>query len=175
MKLARMVKGDPRQKRRERRATESAATETPEPIKMPWALQGEEVCQLLKVNPGHGLEAGEARTRLALFGPNALPNPKDSLWEHFLEPFTEPMILLLFATLAIFALVGQFEDAAALFVIIVVVVAVEVVQEGRAKRAVQALERLGASTATLVRSGALSSMPAAGAKFFLHVLFGATD
>jgi P-type Ca2+ transporter type 2C len=109
-----------------------------------------------------GLDPAEADARLRTHGFNELPAPRDRpLPLRVLDKLREPMALLLLgaATVSAVALEERLE-AAAILVIVVVNAVIALVQEGRGRRALAALERLQQAQATVVRAGSVSRLDA---------------
>ena len=101
----------------------------------------------------HGLSPEEARRRLAIYGPNRLPEPaRPSLARRFLLQFHNLLIYLLLAAAAITLLLGHPVDSAVILGVVLVNAVLGVIQEGRAERAMEAIRRMLAPTAA-VRGG----------------------
>jgi Ca2+-transporting ATPase len=80
-----------------------------------------------------GLNAQEARTQLAKYGPNEIYKPeKISFLGIAREEVTEPMILLLIFAGIAYSVLGELRDAVTIFVIITILVLTEVWTEYRA-------------------------------------------
>ncbi|HEU4430567.1 MAG TPA: HAD-IC family P-type ATPase [Myxococcota bacterium] len=108
-----------------------------------------------------GLASGEARLRLERFGPNALAEPKRrSAVLVFAAQFRSPLIYLLFVAAGIALLVGHASDAAVISVVVVLNALIGSFQEGRAERSLQALRKLTARDARVVRDGSQKVLPA---------------
>jgi P-type Ca2+ transporter type 2C len=109
-----------------------------------------------------GLDEAEAARRLVEVGPNELPPARPrALWLRVVDQLREPMSLLLLAAAVVsgFAL-GERVDAVAIGAIVAINAVVALVQEGRAGRALAALQELSAPEATVVRSGVVRRVPA---------------
>ena len=101
-----------------------------------------------------GLTSAEARRRLALEGPNALPSPdRRSSLGIALDVATEPMFLLLIAAGAIYLVLGDLREALVLAASIVVIAVITILQERKAERALEALRELSSPRALVVRDG----------------------
>src|SRR3989304_1569993 len=110
---------------------------------------------------GAGLPARGAEGRLAVYGPNVLPEaPGRSIVRAFVEQFANFLILLLLAATALAAAIGEYLDAATIGAIVVLSAALGVAQEWRAERALQALRAMMAPTARVLRDGRLNELPA---------------
>ena len=108
-----------------------------------------------------GLREEEARSRLGQFGYNELEREKKpSSVAVFLRQFKNVLvIILLVAALISFAL-GETVDAAVILGIVFAVSLLGFFQEYRAERALEALKRMAALTATVIRGGVESEIPA---------------
>ena len=114
------------------------------------------------VNLGTGLSDAEAAQRLRNEGPNELPRgPGRSRLAIALEVLTEPLIALLFAAAVLYLIFGEPRDALVLVASVVVVVALDIYQESRAERALEALRDLAAPHVTVIRAGRRLTVPAA--------------
>lgn len=105
-------------------------------------------------SPPSGLTAAEAQRRLGLFGPNRLrASPPVSLPSILAHQFESPFILLLVAS-AVFALVlGEFEDALFIGIVLLLNAALGSFQEFRAERGARRLKRLVSAQAVVERDG----------------------
>lgn len=112
-----------------------------------------EVLEALGSNPA-GLDPNEAATRLALHGPNALPEGRGrSKWRMLLEQFTDFMILVLVAAGIVSAIVGEPIDSLAIVVIVLLNGAIGFAQEVRAQNAMAALRKMAAHKSRVRRAG----------------------
>jgi P-type Ca2+ transporter type 2C len=102
-----------------------------------------------------GLSELEAAERLRQEGPNELPSAKPrGVLRIAGEVLREPMFLLLIGTGAVYLLLGDPQEAAALLVAIFVIIVIEFYQERKTERALQALRDLSSPRALVVRDGA---------------------
>ncbi|MCA5963117.1 HAD-IC family P-type ATPase [Blautia sp. RD014234] len=76
------------------------------------------------------------------------------------EQLNDPMIFILFMAAAISMLLRQFSDTAIIFVVIALNTTVGVIQEGRAKKAMDALKKMTAPSAVVKRDGIYKKIPA---------------
>ncbi len=117
-------------------------------------LSAAEVLAHFGTTAGSGLSEPEAKSRLSQFGPNRLREKEsEPLWEMVLEELREPMVLLLLATGALYALWGEVSDALTIFFVILTLAGIEVFNERRAERAIDALQDMAEPTALVRRSG----------------------
>ena len=108
-----------------------------------------------------GLSSDEARRLLAEHGRNELPRPPGpSVAGRVLHQLRDPMIMLLGGALVLVLLVGDLSDAVIIAVVVVLNTLIGVVQDLRAARAIDALDRLAAPDATVRRDGTWLGLPA---------------
>ncbi|HBG09893.1 calcium-translocating P-type ATPase, SERCA-type [Candidatus Darwinibacter acetoxidans] len=108
----------------------------------------------LQVNPKLGLSTQEARTRLDRFGPNVLVStPPIAPWRLFLNQFQDFMVLVLLGTVVISVLLGEYLDAVAIFAILFLNAVLGFVQEYRAERSIEMLNKLAADHCRVIRDG----------------------
>ncbi|GAA4759922.1 cation-translocating P-type ATPase [Actinomycetospora chibensis] len=111
--------------------------------------------------PGEGLDEVEAAALLVREGPNELPRPRRrSVVRRVGAQLVDPLVLVLVGVAVVTIAIGDHTDAAVVLLVIVGNTAVGVVQEIRADRAVEALDRLGAARARVRRSGVVRTVPA---------------
>ena len=108
-----------------------------------------------------GLSQEEAQHRLAEFGHNELAaGEKVSPWKIFLEQFKNFIIIILLVAVVLSAVVGEVADAIVIFVIILFAAGLGFIQEYRAERAMEALKRMAAPVASVLRDGKETEIPA---------------
>jgi len=117
---------------------------------------------LQSLNTGRkGLTVKEARDRLAKHGYNALAERKRvTTLQIFLAQFKDFFVLLLLGASLISALLGEAVDAITIGAIIVLVAVVGFVQDYRGEKALEAMKKMTASTARVVRDGPVKVIPA---------------
>ena len=109
-----------------------------------------------------GLSSDEAARRLELTGPNLPPRAKRRCVAGRVgDQLRDPMIMLLTVAFGIVLWLGDLSDGAVICAVVVLNTLIGVSQELRAERAVDALGRLAAPHATVVRDGELARLPAA--------------
>jgi Ca2+-transporting ATPase len=103
---------------------------------------------------GEGLLPDEARARLALHGPNRLmEKARESPLLLFLRQFTDLLIVILAIAAVISGYLAEWLDAAAIIVIILLNGVIGFLQEYRAEKALEALKRMIAPVARVIRGG----------------------
>jgi len=126
----------------------------------PWhTLPVENVCSLLKCPPT-GLTVVEAARRLTQYGPNELQaGHRISPWTILFSQFKNVLIIILLAATVLSAFLGHGIEAVAIAAIVLLAVLLGFVQEYRAERAIEALRRMAAPTATVLRDEKESEIP----------------
>ncbi len=108
-----------------------------------------------------GLSTEEAKAHLAQYGPNKLVEAKGaSIWRLFIEQFEDFLVLLLLGAALISLLLGEYVDAIAIMAIVIVNALLGVIQEWRAEQSLQALKRMAAPNAVVVRDGVQDTIAA---------------
>ncbi len=101
-----------------------------------------------------GLSTAQAEAMLREHGRNELPQalPR-SIWHLALDVLQEPMFLLLLACGGVYLLLGDVHEALILLGFVLVVMGVELVQERKTERALDALRDLASPRALVLRDG----------------------
>ena len=120
-----------------------------------------EVAARLETSPEAGLSSEEAARRLAAHGPNELEAAAVlAPWQILLAQFKNVLILILLVAVGLSAVLGHATEAVVISVIIVFAAVLGFVQEYRAERAIEALRRMAAPNASVVRDGKDNDVPA---------------
>jgi len=126
-----------------------------------YGLEIPEVVAELKGNDGNGLEKDEAARRLSEYGPNALQAGRViSPWAILLSQFRNVLILILIVAVILSAFLGHSIEAIAISVIILFAILLGFIQEYRAERAMEALKKMAAPMAAVIRDGVELGIPA---------------
>ena len=136
---------------------------TPSPVASPPAWHGlarEEALAALDAS-GAGLSHAEAARRLALVGPNAIATePPPAAWVVFLNQFRSPLIYVLLIAAVVSYFVGKHHDPFVILGVVVLNALIGFFQEWQAARSLEALKRLTAPQATVLRDGEPQSVAA---------------
>jgi Ca2+-transporting ATPase len=107
-----------------------------------------------------GLSQEEAQRHLAEFGPNELAEKeKISSWIIFLEQFKNFLIIILLVAVILSAIMGEVADAIVIFAIVLFAAGLGFIQEYRAEKAMEALKRMAAPMASVLRNGKEAEIP----------------
>ncbi len=113
-----------------------------------------QTAQALGADAASGLSSAEASNRLEKYGPNRLAAKKGkSLFSRVVEQFQDFLIYILLAAAAISILLGEASDAIIILMVVVINAVVGVVQESKAEKALEALKKLSAPRALVIRDG----------------------
>lgn len=114
----------------------------------------EEVAARMETSIVGGLTSEESLKRLSHYGPNELAAADTaSPWSILLSQFKNILILILFAAIGLSIILGHNVEAVAIGVIVVFAVLLGFLQEYRAEKAMAALKKMAAPTATVFRDG----------------------
>ncbi len=101
-----------------------------------------------------GLSNREAEERLARYGHNELKKGKrTSVFVIFLNQFKDFLIILLLVATAISIFLGEYIDASAIFAIVLLSAILGFFQEYNAEKAIEALKKIAAPMANVIRDG----------------------
>jgi Ca2+-transporting ATPase len=108
-----------------------------------------------------GLASAEAGHRLGVHGPNELQAlSTQSAWRVLFAQFQNALILILLSATIISGFLGHTLEAIVITVIVLFAVVLGFIQEYRAGRALEALRRMAAPSAHVLRDGEETSIPA---------------
>lgn len=127
----------------------------------PWHAKTREQTQDLLQTDESGLSNDEALKRLEAFGKNALKEKKGrSVLSIALEQVKSAMILILIAAAVISAILGELVDAFIVLAIVILNAILGIVQELKAQKSMDALKKMSAPMAKIIRQGSHRSIPA---------------
>jgi len=128
-----------------------------------WYNKGKnEILKELNTNLSIGLSEKEAEKRIERYGKNELEvQAKKSILSKLAAQFADFLIIILLVAAGVSAFVGEKEDAMIILAIVVINAALGIYQEGKAEKSVEALQKLSAPNAKVVRDGKKRVIPAA--------------
>ena len=113
-----------------------------------------EVIKQFESSSEAGLSEAAAERRLDEYGPNQLEEQKKKgVIGLFMEQLNDPLIYILMAAIAISLFLGEAGDAAIIAAVILLNSIVGVVQEDKARKAIEALQQLSSPRALVLREG----------------------
>ncbi|MFC1810611.1 cation-translocating P-type ATPase [Patescibacteria group bacterium] len=101
-----------------------------------------------------GLTGSEAALRIEKYGFNELKVKKRTpWWVHFLQEFTDLMVVILIIAAVIAIAAGEWRDAVVILAIVFINAIIGFIQKFRAEKAIEALKKMVAPTARVLRDG----------------------
>jgi Ca2+-transporting ATPase len=114
----------------------------------------EEVLKELNVDPSKGLSDNEVKVRIEKFGANKLlAKKKQSIILMFVMQLKDWLIYVLFVAVIITIFMGEYIDASIILLVIVINAVLGVIQEVKAGKAIEALQKLSHHMALVIRNG----------------------
>ena len=108
-----------------------------------------------------GLTVKEAQKRLSIYGPNELKKEKKkSPLKLLLRQFTNVLMIILLIATGLSLVVGEATDAAIILAIVIASAVLGFTQEYRSEKAVEALKKMTAPNANVLREGKKMKIPA---------------
>lgn len=108
-----------------------------------------------------GLRLEEAEARLVKYGKNKLESIEPpTIWVRVLEQLKEPMTVILLVAMVVSTILREYGDVLIIAGVIAINLTVGLVQQGKAERALSALQKLSSPTALVRRNGKLEEIPA---------------
>lgn len=109
-----------------------------------------------------GLSDAEAEKRLKETGRNELRSkPPRTIMQMLKEQIADPMILILIGAAILSAILREWTEATVIFTIVIVNAVIGIAQEKKAQSSLEALKKMSAPTARVLRQGEESVIPAA--------------
>ncbi|MEI6850591.1 MAG: cation-translocating P-type ATPase [Candidatus Saccharibacteria bacterium] len=114
----------------------------------------------MDLNQIDGLSSREASIRQKKYGFNELPNrDKRNIFKIIIGLVTEPMIFLLIATVTIYFFLGDPQEAFLLLLSIFVIIGIELYQESKTEKSLEALRNLSSPISDVIRDGKRITIP----------------
>ena len=122
----------------------------------------QECAEKLKADLKNGLDNREASNRLRRDGRNEMREPrKKTLLENFFGQLNDPLIYVLIVAAFVSILLHEVSDAVIIAVVVLMNAVVGMLQEGKARRALESLKKLTSPKAFVTREGRRMEIPAA--------------
>lgn len=124
-------------------------------------MEHAEVCKRFCTDEKAGLRQQDAEKRLKADGKNQLKKGRnETTLDRIQKQLNDPMIFVLFMAASVSILLREFSDTAIILFVIGLNTAIGVVQEGKAKKAMDALKKMTAPEAVVKRDGIYRKIPA---------------
>lgn len=126
-----------------------------------YLLENEEVPSKLSTDLEKGLSSELAKERLKSHGYNELISKEGpTIWQMLLSQFQDFLVLILIGASLVSALIGEVTDSVVIILIVVLNATLGVVQEFKANKALEALKKMAAPEAKVIRDGKIIEIPA---------------
>lgn len=123
-------------------------------------LSVEETLSKLETDQKNGLSESEAKKRIEKYGNNVLKEKKSrSILTMFLSQFKDFMIIILIIAALISGFLGEVIDMVVIFIVILLNAVLGVFQENKAEKALEALKKMSAPNAKVIRGGKRLNLP----------------
>lgn len=124
---------------------------------MNWYKQGiGEITRNLGTSIEKGLSDFEVEKRLKKYGPNELKEkPKEGFLSKLINQFTDFLVLILIVAAIISLFIGEGRDSIVILSIVAINAFLGIYQEGKAEKALEALQKMTSPTAKIIRDGHL--------------------
>ncbi|WP_133793803.1 cation-translocating P-type ATPase [Prosthecobacter fusiformis] len=123
-------------------------------------LETSEVTRLLRSDCKHGLTDEEVKKRQKKYGPNSISARAGTPgWKRFLQQFNQPLVYLLVGASVITALLQEWVDSGVIFGVVLANAIIGYIQESKAEKAIDALNSLVITEATVRRDGRKARVP----------------
>lgn len=107
-----------------------------------------------------GLTDDEVAERQKTYGFNELRQaPRPTFWRRLFNQFKEFLVIILIVASVVSLLLGDYIEAGAIMAIVILNAALGVIQESRAEEALEALKRMAAPEAQVIRNGRQQNIP----------------
>lgn len=115
----------------------------------------------LSVDLKKGLSKDEVHKRLEKYGHNELKEKeKEPIWVKIAKQLKDFLVIILIIASIVSGLVGEISDSIVIIAIVIVNAVLGVVQEGKAEKALEALKKMSAPNARVLRNGHVEIIPA---------------
>lgn len=118
------------------------------------ALSKDDAIATLEVDPEQGLDDEAVRTRRDEFGENRLKETAQrSQLSRFISQFKNLFIYLLLVAAVVTGLLGEYLDSGVIFAVVLIIAIIGFIQEGRAERALESVQKILSQEAQVTRGG----------------------
>ncbi|MEI7613215.1 MAG: calcium-translocating P-type ATPase, SERCA-type [Betaproteobacteria bacterium] len=120
----------------------------------------EELVDAFETHLERGLSRQEAQQRLGQFGPNELSErPRPGFFALLWDQFNNFLVIILIVAAGVSLALGEVVDSVAILFIVVLNAVVGVIQESKAEQALEALQKMSAPNAQVIRDGEQLTIP----------------
>ncbi len=125
------------------------------------AMSGDDALAALEVDAEEGLDEDAVEQRRERFGENSLKAGRQrSSLRRFLAQFNNLFIYLLLVASVVTGLLGEYLDSGVIFAVVLIIAIIGFIQEGRAERALESVQKFLSNDARVRRGGERQKVPA---------------
>ncbi len=126
-----------------------------DPDKQAWhALSRDDALEKLDADPENGLDEDTVKARREKFGENRLQRgSRQSALRRFISQFNNLFIYLLLVAAVVTGLLGEYLDSGVILAVVLIIGVIGFIQEGRAERALESVQKILSQEARVTRSG----------------------
>lgn len=125
------------------------------------SLEIKNISDILGTDIQTGLSSHVAKEKLKTEGYNELVGKKSlTIWQMLIGQFKDFLIIILIVASLVSAFIGEVTDATVIILIVILNAVLGVVQETKASKALEALKKMAAPEAKLIRDGVITEIPA---------------
>ena len=138
-----------------RRMAKDVQLSKDDPGKKAWhALSDDDTIDTLDVDPEQGLDDDAVKTRHERFGANRLQQgTRHSVLRRFISQFNNLFLYLLLVAGVVTGVLGEYLDSGVIFAVVLIIGVIGFIQEGRAERALESVQKILSREARVTRSG----------------------
>lgn len=129
---------------------------------MNWYMNDtDSVLKELNTDMSKGLSSQEAQARLEKYGENKLEEKKKKPFvQKLIEQLLDPMVIILFVAAILSAITGDWVEMIIILAVVALNATLSLIQEGKAENSVDALQKMSAPDAKVIRDGRLTTVKA---------------
>lgn len=131
-------------------------------MNLDWYNKGiQAISEELSVDVKNGLSKEEISGRIEKYGYNELKEKeKESIWVKITKQLKDFLVITLIVASIVSGIAGEISDSIVIIAIVIVNAVLGVVQEEKAEKAMEALKKMSAPNARVLRSGHIETVPA---------------
>ncbi|TFF89895.1 MAG: cation-translocating P-type ATPase [Promethearchaeota archaeon] len=124
-----------------------------------YAKSIENIIKELDTDKRIGLNENQIKQKIEKFGYNELPEVKRNLWRIYLAPIFNFLILILIIAGIAIVILGSPSETIITFTVVFINSATAIIQQYRAQKALDSLQRISALRSTVIRNGEQTEIP----------------
>lgn len=124
-------------------------------------LKQKDISQMLKTDVDNGLTFEDVKAKLKSYGYNELVGKKGpTIWDMLFEQFKDFLVIILIIASLVSAVIGETTDSIVIILVVILNAVLGIIQESKASKALEALKKMAAPEAKVIRNGSITHIPA---------------